>query len=297
MTWLSDVFGVSRPVIGMLHLRPLPGDPHYDEAGGLAAVIDAAERDLYALQQGGVDAIMVSNEFSLPYLTRTEPITAICMARVIGGLLPRIERPFGVNVLWDGVASIDLAAATGASFVREIFTGVYASDFGIWNTNVGATARHRTRVCARNVRLLFNIVPEAAAYLGARGLAEIARSTIFNAGPDGLCVSGLTAGAPTDTSALRIVKDAAGDTPVFVNTGVNDRNVAEQLAIVDGAVVGTFFKRDGIFSNPIDADRVAALMSIVRDLRARLGDVAQTAAPGHRPVGATGRGRAGSVSL
>lgn len=267
MSWIRQEIGVALPVIGMLHLRALPGDPGYDEEGGLADVIDWARKDLDALQAGGVDAVMISNEFSLPYLTSTEPITAICMARIVGELRARIDRPFGVNVLWDGKASVDLAAATGAAFVREIFTGVYASDFGLWDTHVGATARHRTRVSATGVRLLFNVVPEAASYLGGRQLADIVRSTVFNARPDGICVSGLTAGAATDSSALKIVKEAAATTPVFVNTGVNDRNVREQLGIADGAVVGTFFKHDGVFENPVDPERVKALMTIVKSMR------------------------------
>lgn len=267
MKWIQDLFEVTRPIVGMLHLQPLPGDPHYDASAGLAGVIDPARKDLAALQGGGVDAVMFSNEFSLPYLTKTEPITTVCMARIIGELLPQIDRPFGVNVLWDGKASIDLAAATGAAFAREIFTGVYSSDFGLWNSNVGDTARHRRRVSAGNVRLLFNIVPEAASYLGNRRLADIARSTVFNAHPDGICVSGLTAGFPTDSSALRTVKEAAPGTPVFVNTGVTDHNVAEQLEIADGAIVGTFFKQDGVFENPVDKERVKALMAIVKDVR------------------------------
>ena len=149
----------------MLHLAALPGDPGYDSAGGIAAVVARAREELDALQSGGVDGVMISNEFSLPYLTKTEPITAITMARIIGELLPELEVPYGVNVLWDGRASIDLAVATGAKFVREIFTGVYASDFGLWNTNVGEVARHRARVGGADVKLFFNIVPESATYL------------------------------------------------------------------------------------------------------------------------------------
>ena len=269
MNWLTRTFPVARPVIGMLHLKPLPGDPHYDAGTGLASVLEHARRDLSALQDGGVDAVLISNEFSLPYLTRTEPITTITMARIIGELMPEIEKPFGVNVLWDGKASIDLAAATGARFVREIFSGVYASDFGLWDTNVGETARHRVRAGATGVGLLFNIVPEAASYLGDRQLADIARSTVFNARPDALCVSGLTAGVPTDTCALRIVKQAVPDTPVLVNTGVCDTNIAKQFAYADGAVVGTFFKKDGIFDNPVDPERVRRLVAIARDYNAR----------------------------
>jgi membrane complex biogenesis BtpA family protein len=270
MSWLNDVFPQPKPVIGMCHLQALPGDPGYNSTAGMQSVIDLARRDLEALQEGGVDGVLISNEFSLPYLTKTEPITSIAMARIIGELREHISVPFGVNVLWDATASIDLAVATGARFVREIFTGVYASDFGVWDTNVGAVARHRAAVSGQDVRLLFNIVPEAASYLGNRTIEQITTSTVFNCQPDGLCVSGLTAGAATDSSILSIVKKHAGDTPVIVNTGVNASSVAEQLSIADAAIVGTFFKRDGIFANATDAARVSRLMSEVQSLRSSL---------------------------
>lgn len=269
-TWLDDIFQVRKPVIGMCHLPALPGDPHYDKAAGMEAVVEHARHEIAGMQEGGVDGILISNEFSLPYLTKTEPITAMAMARVIGEVRSELSVPFGVNVLWDAVASIELAASVGASFVREIFTGVYASDFGTWDTNVGQTSRRRAAIGANDVRCLFNIVPEAAAYLAPRDLASIAKSTVFNCRPDGLCVSGLTAGAPTDTSALAIVQEVVGDTPVFVNTGVRANNVKEQLSIADGAIVGTFFKTDGKFENSIDTGRVRELMAEVNDLRASL---------------------------
>lgn len=267
-TWLSEVFDVPKPIIGMCHLPALPGDPAYDAEGGMAAILAYARQEIAALQDGGVDGVLISNEFSLPYLTTTEPITAVSMARVIGEIRSELRVPFGVNVLWDGVASIDLAVATGASFVREVFTGVYASDFGLWNTDVGKAARHRARMGANGVRLLYNIVPEGAAYIADRDLAQLTRSTVFNGAPDGLCVSGLTAGAATDTSTLAVVKEHAGDVPVFVNTGVRSDTVAESLQHADAAIVGTFLKRDGVFANQVDAARVAELMTVVRGLRA-----------------------------
>lgn len=267
-SWLSEVFDVPKPIIGMCHLPPLPGDPSYDAAGGMDKVLAHARQELAALQEGGVDGVLISNEFSLPYLTTTEPITAVSMARVIGEVRSELEVPFGVNVLWDGIASIDLAVATGAAFVREVFTGVYASDFGLWNTDVGKAARHRARVGAQGVRLLYNIVPEAAAYLASRDLAQLTKSTVFNGTPDGLCVSGLTAGAATDTSTLAVVKENAGDVPVFVNTGVRPETVAESLQYADAAIVGTSLKRDGIFANQVDPARVAELMQVVKELRA-----------------------------
>jgi membrane complex biogenesis BtpA family protein len=270
MSWLTDVFRVEKPVIAMCHFQALPGDPRYDREKGMAWVVEKARADLIALQNGGVDGVMFSNEFSLPYLTKVEPVTYTAMARIIGELKRIICIPYGVNVLWDPVASIDLAMAVDAYFVREIFTGVYASDFGIWNTNCGEAVRHQHRIGAQNVKLLFNIVPEAAVYMGNRKIEDIARSTVFNNHPDALCVSGLTAGAETDTSILKSVKAVAGDTPVFANTGVRLSNVEVQLAVADGAVTGTAFKKDGDFFNPVDEGRVKEFMDKVKELRSKI---------------------------
>ena len=267
MSWLKEMFGVSKPIIAMCHMLALPGDPGYNVEKGLDWVIECARRDLHALQDGGVDAVMFSNEASLPYLTRVEPITYVTMARVIGELRGEIEVPYGVNVLWDPKASLDLAMATGAQFVREIFSGIYASDFGLWNTNCGEVVRHQYAIHAERVKLLFNIVPEAAVYLGHRDVADIARSTVFNLQPDALCVSGLTAGVASSTETLRLVKEAVPNTPVFANTGVRPENIREQLDVADGAVTGTAFKRDGYIWNEVEAGRVREFMKIVRECR------------------------------
>jgi membrane complex biogenesis BtpA family protein len=267
MSWLNELFGVSKPIIAMCHMPALPGDPGYDEAKGLDWVLDRARRDLHALQEGGVDGLMFSNEASLPYLTKVEPITYVTMARVIGELRREISVPYGVNVLWDPKASVDLAMATGALFVREIFTGIYASDFGMWNTNCGEVVRHQHAIHAEHVKLLFNIVPEAAVYLGYRDVAEIARSTVFNAKPDALCVSGLTAGVASSADTLRRVKDAVPQIPVLANTGVRPDNLREQLGIADGAITGTAFKRDAYIWNEVDTKRVREFMSVARTCR------------------------------
>lgn len=266
MYWTEEMFGVPKPIIAMCHLRAMPGDPDYDPPKGISWVIENARRDLTALQEGGVNGVMFSNEFSVPYLTKVEPIVTVTMARVIGELKDLISVPFGVNVLWDPFASLDLAVATDALFVREIFTGVYASDFGIWNTNCGAVVRHQHAIHGQKVKLLYNIVPEAAAYLADRDVAEIARSTVFNGKPDALCVSGLIAGAQTSVSTLQKVKEAVPQTVVFANTGVSLANVEEQLSIADGAVVGTTFKRDGYVWNEVDKARVQAFMQKVRSV-------------------------------
>jgi len=272
MQWITEIFKTEKPIIAMCHIRALPGDPGYDEHTGMDWVVEMAGRDLEALQRGGVDAVMFSNEFSLPYLKKARPETTASMARVIGQLMNDIRVPFGVNILWDPYASLDLAAATGACFIREVMSGVYTGDLGLWDLSAGDIARHQRRLNLNDkVKLLYNIYPEAAVYLGSRSIADIARSNAFNNRPDALLVSGLTAGAPTDTQALSAVKQAVPDTYVFCNTGVRRENAATQLSVADGAVVGTTFKKDGLFDNFVDYDRVAAFMDTVRAFRSKLG--------------------------
>ena len=250
-------------------MPPLPGDPGYGGGRGMEQVITHVRHDLAVLQAGGVDGVMFSNEASQPYLTHVEPITVAAMARVVGEVLPDIHVPFGVNVLWDAMASIDLAVAVDAAFVREIFTGVYASDFGLWDTNCGAVIRHQHALGAHGVGLLFNIVPEAAAYLAPRAVADIARSTVFNARPDALCVSGLTAGVEASREVLVQVKQAVPDTVVLANTGVRLSTVADILRIADGAIVGTSLKRDGNIWNAADPERVREFMTAARQVPGR----------------------------
>jgi membrane complex biogenesis BtpA family protein len=270
MKWIEEVFSTCKPIIAMVHLEALPGDPGYDSKRGMSWIIDRAYQDMVALQNGGVDAVMFSNERSLPYLTKVEPITPIAMANIIGEVKKDLKIPFGVNVLWDPYATIDLAVATGAKFVREIFTGVYASDFGLWNTNCGEVVRHQYSIHGEKIKLLFNILPEASSYLATRNIVDIAKSTAFNARPDGLCVSGLTAGVETDSQILKQVKDVVPNIPIFANTGVRIDTVKNQLSYADGAITGTAFKKDGYIWNEVDQDRVSAFMDVVKSFRSNL---------------------------
>ena len=271
MSWLKEVIGTEKAIVAMCHFRAMPGDPDYDAEKGMQYVVDCARHDLIALQNGGVDAVMFSNEFSLPYLTKVRTETVASMARVIAELMPDIKVPYGVNCLWDPYASLELAVAVDAKFVREIFTGVYASDFGLWNTNCGDVVRHQHAIGAGGIKRIFNIVPEAAQYLGGRDIKSIAKSTVFNCKPDALAVSGLIAGASTDSQVLTTVKSPVPGTVVFANTGCKKETIASFLEVADGAVVGTTFKYDGVFENLVDETRVKAFMDVVKEFRASKG--------------------------
>ncbi len=267
MDWIKDTFGTHKPIIAMCHVRALPGDPYFDSDSGMEHLVEMARTEFLALQEGGVDAVMFSNEFSLPYLTKVEPVTTACMARIIGELKSEIKIPYGVNMLWDPYASLDLAAATDAVFIREIMSGVYASDYGLWNTDPGAVVRHKMKLGLKDVKLLWNIVPEAAKYLADRPIEEVAKTTVFNNRSDVICVSGITAGAATDTDVLARVKNTIPDTAVFANTGCKVNTIEKILSIADGAVVGTTFKKDGLFDNHVELDRVKEFMDKVNSIR------------------------------
>ena len=128
---LADRFGTVKPVIAMLHFPGLPGRPRHDRAGGREHLLDVVGRDLEILQAAGVDGLLFCNENDIPYQLHVGPENPAAMAATIGELHSAIRVPFGVNILWDAKASLALARATGATFIREVLTGVYESDMGI----------------------------------------------------------------------------------------------------------------------------------------------------------------------
>jgi membrane complex biogenesis BtpA family protein len=267
--WLTELTGSSKPIIGMAHLPALPGTPLYDSAAGMSHVRDWVARDLEALQGGGIDAVMFCNENDRPYRLDADVASVAAMSDVIASLRGELSVPFGVNVLWDPRATLAVAAATGAAFAREIFTGAFAGDFGLWVRSAGDTFRYRREVSAEGCRLIFNINAEFAAPVAPRPLAEVARSVVFSSMPDALCVSGPITGQPADASGLADVAQAVrgSGVPVLVNTGLRASNAGELLQFADGAIVGSSLKTDGVTWNPVDQARVRELMDVVRDVR------------------------------
>jgi membrane complex biogenesis BtpA family protein len=189
------------------------------------------------------------------------------MAYAIGALRSEIKVPFGVNVLWDPMSTMALAAATGASFVREIMTGTYASDMGPWTPDAGAALRYRDRLGRNDVAVLFNVCAEFAYSLDQRSLPDRARSAVFSSIPDAILVSGAITGEAAAMSDLESVKKVMPDVPVLANTGVKHATVGDVLRVADGVIVGSSLKVDGNTWNAVDPDRAAEFMRIVRQVR------------------------------
>lgn len=260
MNSIEEIFGAPKAIIAMAHFPPLPGQPLYDAGRGLAFIEETVRHDVDVLSASGVDGILFCNEGDRPYRTQAGPETVAVMASVIGRLAPSLELPFGVDVLWDPQAAIAIAAATGAAFVREVFTGAYAGDFGIWNTDPAAALRFRRAIGAERVRLFFNVSAEFAVPLDRREIELAARSAVFSSLADGICVSGSITGTAPDLTLVRRAKEAVGEVAVIANTGVRAESVGRFLASADAVIVGTALKVGGVTWNRVDPARVHAFV-------------------------------------
>jgi hypothetical protein len=263
---LNDTFGTVKPVIAMVHVPGLPGRPWHDRAAGRARLLDVVGRDLAVLQDAGVDGLLFCNEADVPYQLAVGPEIPAAMAAVIGELLAEVRVPFGVNILWDARASLALARATGARFIREVLTGVYESDLGMIAPDIGDLAAYRDAIGASDVALFDNIAPEFASAIGSRGIAERAKGAAF-LGADAILISGPAAGVPFAMSDLVAAKEAVPDTTVVANTGVRADSIAEIFAVADAVIVGTSLKVDGSTFNAVDPARAQRLMDAARSAR------------------------------
>ena len=257
--WFSELFGVTKPIIAMAHIPALPGTPRYDREKGMEHLVECMARDVEHLVEGGVDAIMFCNEDDRPYVFEAGIEQIAAMTRVVSEVKPRIT--FGVDFLWDPLAAIAIAHATGASFIR-----VYESDMGLWSPDAGKFARFKSQIGADGIRVFFNVVPEFASPLGSRSEADRAHSAVVSSLADVILVSGKMAGEEADLSVIKNIKNHI-DAPVFVNTGVKAHNVVDYLSIADGAIIGSSLKVDGYTWNPVDPHRVKDFMDMVKQVR------------------------------
>ncbi|MDG5776288.1 BtpA/SgcQ family protein [Haloarculaceae archaeon H-GB2-1] len=265
---LTATFGAETPVVGMVHLPALPGAPGFD--GDRAAIRERAVADARALAEGGVDAVLVENYGDAPFYPDDVPKVVVAeLTAAVGAVDDAVDLPVGVNVLRNDVeASLSVAGATGGRFVRaNQHVGARLTDQGIVEGRAHETVRLRDRIDA-DAAILADVAVKHSAPLADRPLAELVADTVERGRADGLVVSGPGTGDATDEDDLRAVAAAApAETPVFVGSGVTAGNAAALLSVADGAIVGTAFKTNGETTNPVDGDRVAALVEQVEAVR------------------------------
>lgn len=262
---MRRLFGDRKPLIAMVHVPPLPGAPLYDASAGVAGLISTVKRDLERLLEAGFDAYLFCNEGDRPYELRAGPEAAAVMTRVVTECASR-EHPFGVDFLWDARCALGVAVATEACFMREVLTGVWESDMGLWQGEAAHILRERRRLDASELAMMMNITPEFASPIGQRSPADVARSAVVSSLADAILVSGPMAGAGPDRATLEQVREAvAPEIPVLLNTGARAETIADFLEVADGCIVGSSLKVDGYTWNPVDGERARRFVECARE--------------------------------
>ena len=296
-----------KPLLGMLHLPPLPGAPRFD--GNLAAVRDTVLRDADALVTGGVHGLIMENFNDTPfYPGAVPPIVVAHMTVIAGEVRRRFDVPLGINVLRnDGRASLAIAHAVGAAFIRiNILAGARVTDQGViegqahdllreraalgaavgpaslpaWATAAGVgpaslpaaagTEARPTESWPRTearptVRIFADVNVKHSMPLGRpRALEDEVSETLERSGADAVIVTGRGTGMPTDPEDAQRVRSAAGDHPVIVGSGLTAETIGDFMPFADGFIVGTSLKIGGLVHNPVDPERVRAIVARVK---------------------------------
>jgi membrane complex biogenesis BtpA family protein len=264
---LDARFWQTKPVIGMLHLAPLPGSPRC--AGALDAVVQRALADAEALQAGGCQALMLENFGDAPFYPDDVPAHVVAaMTRVALEVRRAYKGVLGINVLRnDARSALAIAAAVGAEMVRvNVLTGARVTDQGLVIGRAHELLRERRLLGAEGIAILADVDVKHSAALATRPLADEVKDTIGRGLADAVIVSGGGTGAAVDLGKLRAVKAAAGSAPVLIGSGATAETLADLALSADGFIVGTAFERNGIPGEVVEVERVRRLMAAHRQL-------------------------------
>lgn len=259
-------FAESKPIIGMVHLTPLPGSPHANDT--MVGIIANAMRDAEALLAGGVDALMIENFGDFPFFPgRVPAITVTSITRVALEIRQQFDGPLGINVLRnDGQSALAIAAAVGAEFIRvNVLCGARVTDQGLIQGIAHDLLRQRSELRAEDIQILADINVKHSAPLATRSLSEEVADTLHRGGADALVVSGSGTGTAVGLSELEEAKRAAGSAPVLVGSGTTVDSIADLAEHADGFIVGSSLKLQGLANNPVELARVEALVHSLKD--------------------------------
>jgi uncharacterized protein len=260
----KQTFRTAHPIIGVVHLLPLPTSPRW--GGSLKAVIDRAEQESLALASGGVDGIMVENFFDAPFTKgQVDPAVVSAMTLVIKKVMSLVNIPVGVNVLRnDAHSAMAIAAATGAQFIRvNVLTGVMATDQGLIEGCAYELLRYR-RELGCDVKILADVLVKHARPLGTPNLTTAVCDTIERGLADAVILSGWSTGSPPSLADLELATAAAKGTPVLIGSGADWENISKLITAADGAIVSSSLKRQGKIEQSIDPNRVSQFVEAMR---------------------------------
>jgi hypothetical protein len=267
---LAELFGRPKPVIGVIHLRALPGAPRYD-GSSVREIYAAAAADARTLAEGGIDGIIVENASDLPF-SRPEDIGPETVAGLTAACLEvraAVSTPIGITCVANGVIpALAVAKAVGARWVRaNQWVNAYVANEGFMNGPAPRALRYRAAIGAQDVRIFTDVHVKFGAHAITADRSVTEQSTDaewFDA--DVLIATGARTGSPTQVDEVEQVR-AGTNLPVIIGSGLDAAQVPSLFAVADGAIVGQWLKRDGVWWNPVDPARVARLMTAVEKLR------------------------------
>lgn len=261
---LYQLFKTQTPIIGVVHLLPLPTSPRW--GGSLKAVIDRAEQEATALASGGVDGIIVENFFDAPFpKNQVDPAVVSAMTVVVQRIQNMVTLPIGINVLRnDAKSAMAIASCVRAQFIRvNVLSGVMATDQGLIEGEAHHLLRYR-RELGSDVKIFADVLVKHARPLSSPNLSVAVQDTIERGLADAVILSGWATGSPPNREDLELASQAAGGTPVFIGSGASWENVATLLGAADGVIVSSSLKRHGRREQTIDPIRVSQFVEAAR---------------------------------
>lgn len=261
---LNQIFKTPNPIIGVVHLLPLPTSCRW--GGSLSSAIARAEQEATALASGGVDGIMVENFFDAPFAkSQVDPAVVSAMTLIVQRIANLVTLPLGVNVLRnDARSAMAIASCVDAQFIRvNVLTGVMATDQGLIEGEAEQLLRYR-RELGSDVKILADVLVKHARPLSAPNLTVAVQDTIERGLADGIILSGWATGSPPNLEDLELASAAANGVPVFIGSGASWENIATLMQAADGAIVSSSLKRHGKRDQPIDPIRVSQFVEAAR---------------------------------
>lgn len=252
-----------KPVIGMVHLLPLPGSVGFK--GSLSQIEDTAFADMNALTQGGADAFIIENFGDVPYDTEMGPEALAVMTAIAAKLSREAKLPFGINVQFNNTDwEWAMAYATGAAFIRvEALVENRIGGHGVTYA-AGPKLMKKKAAYPAGTMIFADIHTKHTFPLGAEIPTDLCVHEAVEAGADALIVTGLLTGCNPSIEDVKAVKAVAPHTPVILGSGIKESNIKEYFQVADGAIIGSSIKVDGNVNNPVDIDRVRSLMAALR---------------------------------
>ena len=265
---MNLLMGKEKLMIGMVHLRALPGTPRHSLK--MADIVRTAVEEAGALRAAGFDAVLIENMHDVPYLKRSVgPEITAAVTAAAAAVIRAVDCPVGIQIL-AGANREALAAAlaAGAAFIRaEGLVFAHVADEGIIEADAGELLRYRKAIEAGGILVLADIKKKHSSHAITADvdLAETAHAAEFF-GADGLIVTGTATGAPTRKDDL-IEARKGTSLPLLVGSGTTPENLDDLWTAADGFIIGSWLKEGGRWDRPLDPGRVKEIIASARRLK------------------------------